>query len=180
MLTHNKIFFAEDKSSNDDEEAEDNVSAAPSRDGFGNDDLHMDEKWFHGKQTREQAEALLTKYSTLGDGTFLVRKSENFPGDFTLSFLRQGRVNHCRIRKKHDREQAKFYLIDTVLFDSLYALITYYQTHPLRSNEFFVYLSGPVPQPSNHEDKLWFNRSINRTQAEDMLKRIRFDGAFLV
>jgi phosphatidylinositol phospholipase C, gamma-1 len=43
-----------------------------------------------------------------------------------------GKVNHCRIRSKHDRGQIKYYLIDGATFDSLYSLITYYRTYPLR------------------------------------------------
>ena len=37
--------------------------------------------WFHGKITREEAEALLTPSSP---GLYLVRESTNFPGDYTL------------------------------------------------------------------------------------------------
>lgn len=57
--------------------------------GVPNDELHFGEKWFHGKlkpNGRDQAEGLLMKYSHLGDGTFLVRESETFVGDHSLSF----------------------------------------------------------------------------------------------
>ena len=41
----------------------------------GNDELHYSEKWFHGKLEggRKRADDLLREYSSLGDGTFLVR-----------------------------------------------------------------------------------------------------------
>ena len=56
--------------------------------GVPNDELHFGEKWFHGKLAggRKEAESLLTAYSSLGDGTFLVRESETFVGDYSLSF----------------------------------------------------------------------------------------------
>jgi len=50
--------------------------------------MHLSEKWFHGKRvgSRELAEKLLHEYSFLGDGTFLVRESYTFVGDYSLSF----------------------------------------------------------------------------------------------
>ena len=50
--------------------------------------MHYSEKWFHGKLegSRDMAEALLKEYSYLGDGTFLVRESYTFVGDYSLSF----------------------------------------------------------------------------------------------
>lgn len=63
-----------------------------------NDELHFGENWFHGKLSggREEAENLLRQYAHLGDGTFLVRESVTFVGDYCLSFWRQGKPNHCR------------------------------------------------------------------------------------
>ena len=52
-------------------------------------DLHLNEEWFHSRLTggRSRAEKLLLQYGpSLGDGAFLVRKSDNFVGDFSLSF----------------------------------------------------------------------------------------------
>ena len=53
-------------------------------------ELHFGEKWFHKKvEKRTSAEKLLQEYcaETGGkDGTFLVRESETFPNDYTLSF----------------------------------------------------------------------------------------------
>ncbi|VDK43743.1 unnamed protein product [Anisakis simplex] len=50
--------------------------------------------WFHGNITREQTERLLADKA---DGTFLVRESTNFPGDFTLCMTYRGKVEHYRI-----------------------------------------------------------------------------------
>lgn len=103
--------------------------------GVPNDELHFSENWFHGKLARGRAEAeeLLQQHSHLGDGTFLVRESETFVGDYSLSFWRQGKVNHCRIRSKQEKGQRKYYLIEMNCFDNLYDLITHYHTHPLKS-----------------------------------------------
>jgi len=55
---------------------------------MASEEMHVSEKWFHGKLVggREAAERVLEKYAHLGDGTFLVRKSDAFVGDFSLSF----------------------------------------------------------------------------------------------
>ena len=52
-------------------------------------ELHFSEEWFHGRLSggRDRAEELLLQNGAhLGDGAFLVRKSGNFVGDFSLSF----------------------------------------------------------------------------------------------
>lgn len=57
-------------------------------------DQHVTEKWFHGKlgagrDGRQIAERLLSDYcldTGAPDGSFLVRESETFVGDYTLSF----------------------------------------------------------------------------------------------
>ncbi len=51
-------------------------------------------RWFHGKITREQAERLLYPPET---GSFLVRESTNYPGDYTLCVSCDGKVEHYRI-----------------------------------------------------------------------------------
>ncbi|RWS31552.1 phospholipase C gamma-like protein, partial [Leptotrombidium deliense] len=188
MLTRNKMYYAEEsRSSEDDDENEERQTVAQrSRDliacpGFS-DELHFGEKWFHGKLTggRNEAAQLLRQYSCLGDGTFLVRESETFVGDYSLSFWRQGTVNHCRIRSREEHGNKKYYLIDSVSFNSLYSLINHYQSHPLRSPEFSITLNEPVPQPNNHENKDWYHANMSRQTAEECLQRYRYDGAFLV
>ena len=55
--------------------------------------------WFHGKISRDTAETLMHART---DGLFLVRKSTNFPGDYTLSVCSEGRVEHYRILHQDD------------------------------------------------------------------------------
>nr|CAD7595378.1 unnamed protein product [Timema genevievae] len=185
ILTQNKLFWTDSVQEGDQEEdleGEEETGFHRPKEGVPNDELHFSEKWFHGKLPggRAEAEDLLHDYSYLGDGTFLVRESETFVGDYSLSFWRQGKVNHCRIRSKQDKGQTKYYLIDTNCFDSLYSLITHYRNHPLRSQEFLITLQEPVPQPNKHEGKEWYHPQTTRAQAEEMLKKVPSDGAFLV
>ncbi|XP_033208477.1 1-phosphatidylinositol 4,5-bisphosphate phosphodiesterase gamma-1 isoform X2 [Belonocnema kinseyi] len=184
VLTQQKLFYTATFSKSQESEVEDeeNGSIRRPNDGIPNDELHFGEMWFHGKlaKGREEAEDLLRQYSHLGDGTFLVRQCVTFVGDYCLSFWRKSKVNHCRIKLKQEMGQTQYYLIDTNCFDSLYSLITHYRSHPLRSQEFVITLQEPVPQPSKHEEKEWWHADCSRTMAEEMLKRVPTDGAFLV
>lgn len=94
----------------------------------------------------------------MGDGTFLVRPSDTFVGDYSLSFWRKSEVHHVPIRiRQVEAGVKKFYLIDNLNFDNLYDLITHYQSHPLRSSKFQIVLGEGAPQPNRHEDKPWFH-----------------------
>ncbi|CAB0038593.1 unnamed protein product [Trichogramma brassicae] len=46
--------------------------------------------------------------------------------------------------------------------------------------EFKIKLAEPAPQPAKHEDQEWWDPSCSRSEAEDLLKRIPEDGAFMV
>lgn len=48
------------------------------------------------------------------------------------------------------------------------------------AQEFLITLQEPVPQPNKHEEKEWWHPECTRIAAEEMLKRIPTDGAFLV
>ena len=183
VLTPSRLYYTverEDSAGEDDGDDRDRASVV--RESCPNEELHFGEKWFHGRLPggRANAEKLLREYSHLGDGTFLVRESETFVGDYSLSFWRQGQVNHCRIKNHQENGRTKYYMIDTLTFDSLYDLVTHYRTHPLRSQEFLITLKEPVPQPSQHEGKEWYHSALTRQQAEEFLKRVPYDGAFLV
>uniref|UniRef100_A0A8C9XGT1 Phosphoinositide phospholipase C n=1 Tax=Sander lucioperca TaxID=283035 RepID=A0A8C9XGT1_SANLU len=183
VLTSTKIYYSEETSSNqgnDDEEEHREVSNGM--------DQHVTEKWFHGKlgagrDGRQIAERLLSEYcleTGAPDGSFLVRESETFVGDYTLSFWRSGRVQHCRIHSRQEAGSPKFYLTDNLVFDTLFALINHYQQVALRCNEFEMKLTEPVPQTNAHESKEWYHANLSRSQAENMLMRVPRDGAFLV
>ena len=59
---------------------------------------------------------------------------------------RKGKVQHCRIKSKQECGQTKYYLVDQVTFDSLYSLINFYQSHPLKSMNFELTLTEAIPQ----------------------------------
>ncbi|OZC12412.1 SH2 domain protein [Onchocerca flexuosa] len=76
--------------------------------------------WYHGNITRECTEKIL---SGQADGTFLVRDSTNFPGDYTLCMAYNGKVEHYRIYQLNgiltcDHEEN---------FDNLTQLIAHYK-----------------------------------------------------
>eukprot|EP00064_Thunnus_orientalis_P016312 superscaffoldBa00003203_g16376 len=90
VLTSNKIYYSEETShyQTTDEEEDDE-----GKEECNNNEQHCAERWFHGKlgggrDGRQVAEKLLQEYCEGGakDGTFLVRESETFVGDYTLSF----------------------------------------------------------------------------------------------
>uniref|UniRef100_A0A3B5LEK9 1-phosphatidylinositol 4,5-bisphosphate phosphodiesterase gamma n=1 Tax=Xiphophorus couchianus TaxID=32473 RepID=A0A3B5LEK9_9TELE len=182
VLTHNKIYYSEETTNNVGNDEDEELKEVSTSKG------HVTEKWFHGKlgagrDGRQIAERLLSDYcqeTGAPDGSFLVRESETFVGDYTLSFWRLGRVQHCRIHSRQEAGSPKFYLTDNLVFDSLFALITHYQHVALRCNEFEMKLTEPVPQTNAHESKEWYHANLSRSQAENMLMRVPRDGAFLV
>ncbi|XP_019629361.1 PREDICTED: 1-phosphatidylinositol 4,5-bisphosphate phosphodiesterase gamma-1-like isoform X4 [Branchiostoma belcheri] len=170
----------EDDDEEDEEEDEDQIP-----EDIPIQELHFSEPWFYGKVPggRKAADKMLREYvrtKSAPDGCFLVRDSDTFVGDFSLTFWKSGRPNHCRIRSKQDQGKPTFYLIDNMPFDSLYSMVTYYRQYPLKANEFELVLTDPVEPPHSHEGKDWYNHPLSRAQAEEMLKRVRKDGAFLV
>lgn len=135
VLGHNKLMYRSVTEDGRGEEEPEPVAPMRPRETVM-DELHFGENWFHGKldNGRNEAESLLTEYKHLGDGTFLVRESSTFVGDFSLSFWRKGVCNHCRIKLRQERGLTKFYLVDNLAFDNLYTLIMHYRRHELRSS----------------------------------------------
>ena len=70
---------------------------------------------------------------------------------------------HVPIRDRQmENGNTRFYLIDQVLFDSLYSLITHYQNNTLRSQQFKILLGRPVPPQNPHEvwKIIFFNNMV--------------------
>ena len=62
--------------------------------------MHFLNSWFHGKMKREEAEdALLPRE----EGLFLVRESNNYPGDYTLCVVAANKVEHYHIMYKNNQ-----------------------------------------------------------------------------
>uniref|UniRef100_A0A4W6F048 1-phosphatidylinositol 4,5-bisphosphate phosphodiesterase gamma n=1 Tax=Lates calcarifer TaxID=8187 RepID=A0A4W6F048_LATCA len=172
VIRDDKLFYAEE-----DEEQEEDIRKYQ--------DLHCSEPWFHGrmKEGRLMAERLIHDYCTETrgrDGTFLVRESDTYVTDFTLSFWRSGRVQHCRIRSGSEGGHNYFFLTPNLHFPSVYGLIQHYRENPLRCQDFELRLTDAVPRPNPHLQEGWFYSNLSRGQAEDYLLRIPRDGAFLI
>uniref|UniRef100_A0A3B3ZC66 Phosphoinositide phospholipase C n=1 Tax=Periophthalmus magnuspinnatus TaxID=409849 RepID=A0A3B3ZC66_9GOBI len=169
VISDDKLYYAE-------EEEEENEDVQYQ-------DLHTFEPWFHSglRDRRGMAERLIQDYCAetgARDGTFLVRDSNNFMADYSLSF-RGGRVQHCRIRSGNEEGFMYYYLTPNLHFPSVYALIQHYRENPLRCQDFELRLTDAVPQPNPHEQQ-WFYSNLSRGEAEDYLMRIPRDGAFLI
>ncbi|XP_055373041.1 1-phosphatidylinositol 4,5-bisphosphate phosphodiesterase gamma-1 [Condylostylus longicornis] len=179
VLTQQELIYSSEIEENRDDDFD--QSFPRTKENLINDELHFGENWFHGRLEggRKEADDLLESYKHLGDGTFLVRESATFVGDYSLSFWRRGRANHCRIKLKHENGTTKYYLLDNFMFDSLYSLIMYYRQNVLRSSEFSIMLREPVPQPKKHESQEWFHSNTTKEQAEAVLIRLEI-GSFLV
>ncbi|KAM3870064.1 1-phosphatidylinositol 4,5-bisphosphate phosphodiesterase gamma-2 [Diretmus argenteus] len=172
VILDDKLYYAEEN----EEEEED-----PSK----YQDLHSSEPWFHGRmpEGRQMAERLIQEFcadSWGRDGTFLVRESDTFLTDFTLSFWRSGRVQHCRIRSGTEGGHTYYFLTPNLHFPNVYVLIQHYKDNPLRCQDFELRLTDAVPQPDPHLKEGWFYNNLSRGQAEDYLMRIPRDGAFLI
>lgn len=83
--------------------------------------------WFHGKISRDQAEALLLGGGdpslTHPDGTYLIRESTYFPGDYTLCLLFESKVEHYHILYKENR----LTIDEEVFFENLSQLVRHYE-----------------------------------------------------
>ena len=78
-------------------------------------ELHFSEPWFHRNLARGRSSAEEILRNNKGDGTFLVRPSDTFVGDYSLSFWRKEEVHHVPIRIRQVENGVKrFYLIDQV------------------------------------------------------------------
>ncbi|KAI1717934.1 protein tyrosine kinase domain-containing protein [Ditylenchus destructor] len=76
--------------------------------------------WFHGNISRDKTEKLL---NGCGDGTFLIRNSTNFPGDFTLCVACKSKVEHYRIYQINEQ-----YTCDKdEFFENLTQLVSHYK-----------------------------------------------------
>uniref|UniRef100_H2ZL28 Phosphoinositide phospholipase C n=1 Tax=Ciona savignyi TaxID=51511 RepID=H2ZL28_CIOSA len=177
LTEDNKLVYTEERQSQPHEDSPDEVV----NDDTTNQDRKVCDKWYHGQVNREEAEKLLREYNG-PDGSFMVRGSGTFIGNYTLTFMYHGRVTHCRIYSQQTNGLTFYYLVQALVFDSLYSLIWHYQRYPLRnvSVNFELLLTEPVPQPNAHANQEWYHDNMTRMDAENILMKIPRDGAFLV
>ncbi|XP_060101402.1 GRB2-related adapter protein 2 isoform X3 [Heteronotia binoei] len=83
-------------------------------------DLHIP-SWFHEGVSRHQAE---NKLREKGVGCFIVRASQNSPGDFSISVRHEDDVQHFKVMK----DTKGNYFLWSEKFPSLNKLVEYYKT----------------------------------------------------
>ena len=133
-----------------------------------NIELHLEQDWYHGKLGvgrggRHITEQPVTEYCAemeAPDGSFLVRESGTYVGDYVLSIWWDGKVQHIRIHWQWDADVHR--LTDTLVFDSLYNLITHYKEMPMRYNRLEMRLTEPVPRPNARSNMDWKPRDSTR------------------
>lgn len=77
--------------------------------------------WFHGKISRDAAENLLKPHK---NGRFLVRESQNYPGDYTLCVSYENKIENYRVRKNREGQVT---VDDEEYFENLIKLVEHYQ-----------------------------------------------------
>jgi c-src tyrosine kinase len=78
--------------------------------------------WFHGNISREEAERLLRKDGRK-NGTYLVRESQNYKGDYTLCVHYDTKIEHYRVIRKNNLVTVD----DEEFFENLFKLVEHYQ-----------------------------------------------------
>jgi len=75
--------------------------------------------WYHGSLTREQAEFLL---KDTVEGSYLMRESTHYPGDYTLCLKSEAKVENYHIKQLNKR----FTIDDENMFNNLVELVDFY------------------------------------------------------
>ncbi|KAI6219263.1 Phosphoinositide phospholipase C [Aphelenchoides besseyi] len=161
---------------------DDDISEESTPTGFGvrPEEMHVTEEWFHGRVNREVAKERLLEQISKGNGVYLVRESGTFIGDYTLSFLHDKLVHHCRIKTAMINGEKKYFFLENNKKDTLYELISYYTKHTLDTPAFRSYLITPCPQPQPHLNEPWFDEKADKKRAEELLNTVKDNGAFLI
>jgi Ras GTPase-activating protein 1 len=127
--------------------------------------------WFHPNCTKNEAVDMLVK---AGPGSFLVRPSDNSPGDYSLFFHINNQIQRFRIEKKGVR-----YLMGGRTFECLDAVINRYRKEQIVEGHT---LQNPVPnsgQPEFHQpcpvtaaaEKIY--ATLRECRDQNMLKKIK-------
>ncbi|CAB3405559.1 unnamed protein product [Caenorhabditis bovis] len=172
---------------------DDREEESPTGFGVKPEEMHVTEEWFHGHCERvsldsskcptfsiQEAKKRILDHKEKGNGLFMIRDSNLFIGDFSLSILHEGKVHHVRIRSKMVDKEKKYYFMENKMCDTLYELVSYYTRHYLTTASFKMVLTTPCPQPQPHLNQPWFSPTADKEKAEELLSLAPEDGAFLV
>ena len=85
----------------------------------------------------------------------LLRINMQSPNRLYFIHRNNGQVNHCRIHSQQQNGLTYYYLVNAIVFDSLYSLVLHYQKYPLRNRTtgFELQLTDPILHPNAHESK---------------------------
>ncbi|KAK9958816.1 hypothetical protein ABG768_010916 [Culter alburnus] len=173
IISDNKLYYSEEKKEED----------SP----MDGSDLHLSEPWFHGRMAegRITAEKLLHDFCKGRDGkdvTFLVRESDKFIRNYSISLWTRRRVQHYRIFWSSENGHASFFLTSKQCFPSMCALIEHYRQNLIEYDGFNLHLTSFLPRLNfvSHHQMGWFYSNLSQAKAEEYLLRIPRDGAFLI
>ncbi|KPM03445.1 shc transforming protein-like protein [Sarcoptes scabiei] len=95
------------------------------------------EEWFHGPISRQNSELLVIK-----DGDFLVRESQQSPGQYVLTGMQGGHRKHLLLVDPEGVVRTK-----DKTFDNVSHLINYHRKNglPIVSSESALVLKNPIP-----------------------------------
>lgn len=113
------------------------------------------------------------------DGAFLVRDGRE---GYSLSFVWKGEIMHVRVKTQEVEKGRVEYTFGNKLWKSSIAeLVRYFRTHQLFiDDQTSLCLNKPVCKPFEDIAEPWYQPSMQRFEAENLLLRIQTDGAFLV
>jgi hypothetical protein len=114
---------------------------------YNSKEISSNSRWFKGSIGRDQSEEMLLKKDRNGayvhpEGAFLIRHSENSPGDFSASVKYNGSVQHFKIFNKDDK-----YYIWTKAFESFNELVDYHRQNSISRN-FTILLKDMIEEAS--------------------------------
>lgn len=64
--------------------------------------------------------------------------------------------------------------------NSLFELVEYYKQVELKTPNYNVKLTFPVPRQVEYEDKPWYKKAMTRAEAEELVSMVPANGAYLV
>ncbi|KAI6191133.1 hypothetical protein M3Y97_00194900 [Aphelenchoides bicaudatus] len=94
----------------------------------------MEHSWFMGNISRVDAERLLLQEDN-ADGSFLVRKSESTPGEFSISVRFNNAIQHFKVLR--DKKFGLYY-VWSKRFNSLNDLISYHRSNSISKTNLIL------------------------------------------
>jgi len=104
--------------------------------------------WYHHDSSRRDAERLLFEQGRGTKGIFLVRPSQEVPGDLSVSVNGGDKVKHFKI---HHRPESNDYLFGDRVFETVPELVLFYQTYSIftTAQGHGIVLSHPAAQDTS-------------------------------